>query len=555
MVAGRRWSWWWAPLCAAAIGACSGAGRSTEVPSQAPGGGSSDAPPAGGVDGGATASTPPDAGTGGGTASSGGGAPDGGVGPGADAGPPAPSLVPPVTRDRWTFYGVSQGLSQDVWDVSADEGGNVYVAGGDAAYAKKKDDQQFLRFDAAGGGLTENCYQVPPETDPGFNDAINGKLHPHPPGPPVLCPVISVAGAAPGEAAIGFKGLGTDGEPDADWAQDGGGMDVVRFDGTNLSRLRHVFIASPPQTVCLDNGRETFADSCPNPFEYFWVVGRRKLRQVHRIVVNHDLGSPLYGDMFMGGTHASITALLHDSAARGYKDRTAGQPAKWADAKDTWEHDHPAFYTASTNQFLTGTTHAIAIHPLSGIPWVSNGVRTAWLTGYGADLHSNVWWLEPETASNPLWIDIWPDSGPPSNPTDPLGPSEDSVESLSFCDDGTLWVGSYTHGLALSSGSGFSYLDLPDPGLHGDSVSAVACDPLDHSVWIGLGWGGVMRYQGGRFTTLDPQGLPDFVRQPVQSIQIDRWSNPRIVYFAFIPSKDASGNTLRGGGVGSYDGP
>ncbi len=164
-------------------------------------------------------------------------------------------------------------------------------------------------------------------------------------------------------------------------------------------------------------------------------------------------------------------------------------------------------------------------------------------------------WLEPETAAQPLWIDIWPDAGPASNPTDPLGPTDDNVTSLSFCDDGTMWVGSYTHGLAFTSGTGFSYLDLPDPATHGDSVSAVACDPSDQSIWIGLGFGGVMRYKNGAFTLLDPQGLPAFVQQPVQSIQIDRWSSPRAVYFAFIPSKDGSGNTVRGGGVAAYDAP
>jgi hypothetical protein len=536
---GRRGRW--ALVFVAALCACAGSGPPGDA-AQPPGPDPGATPQPTGGDGAPTAqppAPPPDTGT-------------GGADPGTGA---ADAFQPPVNKDHWSFFGVSQGLSQDVWDVSADEGGAVYVAGGDALYAKERDDLRFLRFDAASGGLTENCYQVPPETDPGFEDAINGTSHPDPPGPPILCPVISVAGAGPGRAAVGFKGLGTDEEHDADWAQDGGGMDLVLFDGTHLSRLRHVFIASPPHTVCVDGTRESFADSCPNPWEYFWVVGRRKLRQVHRIVVNHDAGSPLYGDIFMGGTHASISALLHDASARGYPDHTLGQPAKWADARGTWEHDHPAFTDEATGQFLTPTTHAIAIHPGSGIPWVSNGLRTAWLAGYGADLHSNRWWLEPATSANPLWIDIWPDPGPASSPIDPLGPSYDDVQSLSFCDDGTLWVGSYSHGLAVSSGDGFSYLDLPDPGLHGDSVSAVACDPSDQSVWIGLGWGGVMRLRGGRFEALDPQGLPAFVRQPVQSIQIDRWSTPRIVYFAFIPSRDASGRTIRGGGVASYDGP
>ena len=64
-----------------------------------------------------------------------------------------------------------------------------------------------------------------------------------------------------------------------------------------------------------------------------------------------------------------------------------------------------------------------------------------------------------------------------------------------------------------------------------------------------------MRYRNGQFTSLDPTGLPEFARQPVRSIQIDRWSTPRIVYAAFMPSADASGVISRGGGVGAFAGP
>ncbi|GEJ59400.1 hypothetical protein [Anaeromyxobacter diazotrophicus] len=529
--------------CAAVLAACSG-GSHPSSPASTGGG----APDDGGVtatgaDGGAADGGTPDAG------SPDAGAPDAGTDGGT-------ALTPPFTKDGWTFYGTAQGLSRDVNDASADEGGNVYVAGGDALYAKRRGDAAFQRYDAAASGLTQNCYAgLPAESDPAFPAAIN-RVHPAPPGAPRLCPVVSVAGAAPGTAVVGLKGIGTDEDLDADWAQDSGGADLVQFDGAKLSRTRHLFLASPPQTVCVApdaSGRlvESRATSCPNPPDpFFWQVGRRKLRQVLRIAVNHQAGTPLYGDAFLGGTHASITAYLHDSAARGLRDRTAGQPAKWADAKDVWEHDHPAFWSNTRNAFLTGYTHAVAVDPRSGTPWCSNGFRTAWLRGYGADLHDDVWWLEPETAANPLWYDFWPDNAVPTESID------DNVESLAFCDDGTLWIGSSAHGLARRDpGGGVTYLSLPDPGTHGDSVYAVACDPSDQSVWIGLGWGGLLRWRDGQFTALDPAGLPDFARQPVRSIQIDRWSNPRIVYAAFMASADASGAISAGGGVAAYAGP
>lgn len=521
--------------CAASLAACGGGSKSPASPQD-------DA--AGATDGGVTAAG---AGADGGTTGSGPGAPSGGGG-----GAP----TPPLTRDGWTFYGTSQGLSADVNDVSADEAGNVYVAGGDALYAKKRADTAFQRFDAASAGLTQNCYAgVPPEDDPGFAAALD-RSHPTPPGPAQLCPVISVAGGPAGQAMIGLKGHGTDQDLDADWAQDSGGADLVQYDGTALTRSRHVFIASPPQSICVmpdasGQLREQRATSCPNPPDpFFWQVGRRKLRQVLRVAANHQAGSPLHGDYFMGGTHASITAYLHDSAARGYLDRTVNQPAKWADARDVWEHDHPAFYSASQNAFLTGYTYAVAVDPADGRPWCSNGYRTAWLKGYGADLHDDSWWLEPVNAQDPLWYEFWPSNAVHTESID------DHVESLAFCDDGSLWIGSSAHGLARRDPSGaVQYVDLPDPAGHGNDVYAVACDPSDQSVWIGLGWGGLMRYRDGKFTALDATGSPEFVTHPVRSIQIDRWSSPRIVYAAFVPVAGTSGAPARPGGVAAYAGP
>ncbi len=474
---------------------------------------------------------------------------DGGVAaggaPAPDAGPAdaGVALEPPFTQGRWTFYGTSQGLSGEVWDVSADEGGNVYVAGGDAVYAKKRAEPRFLRFDADAAGLTRNCYAVANPNDPA---QLDRKLHPDPPGPPLLCPVISVGGAAPGVAMIGFQGIGTDGDPDADWAQDSGGADLVAFDGTSLTRTRHVFIASPPHTICAANGNEAHTSTCSYAFDWFWVMGRRKLRQVFRIAVNHDPGSRMYGDVWMGGTHATFAAYVNDAVRRGWVDDTVGWDPKWADARYVWEHEHPGILGAG-GSFLTGYTYALAVDPRNGIPWGHNGFRLASVSGgYGGDVSSKIWWL-PEP-----WIDVWPDTGDPQQL-----PSLDAVMSLSFCRDGTLWMGSAGHGLARRDAAtgAISRLDLPDPAAHGDSVTAVACDPSDGSVWIGLGWGGVLRLKDGAFTALDPAGLPDFARHQVLSIQIDRWASPRVVYFAFLPTRDASARVTAPGGVAAYDGP
>jgi hypothetical protein len=54
----------------------------------------------------------------------------GGSGGGGDAPHDQPARVvkPPIVGGAFRYYSVDQGLPPDVRDVSADEGGNVYVA-------------------------------------------------------------------------------------------------------------------------------------------------------------------------------------------------------------------------------------------------------------------------------------------------------------------------------------------------------------------------------------------------------------------------------------------
>jgi hypothetical protein len=249
----------------------------------------------------------------------------------------------------------------------------------------------------------------------------------------------------------------------------------------------------------------------------------------------------MYGDVWVGGQHATFAALLANAAARGYVDRTAGFGPEWADAVDTWEHDHPNL-DAPDGTFVNGEGWALSIDPRTGLPWGSNELRTTYVDSpYGADLSDDRWSIGPR-------LDLWKD------PADTfLGPTEDGVRSMSHCPDGTLWIGSLTHGLARIDPSGaVSYPALPAaPPATG--VAAVACDPTDASVWIGLAGGGVLRLRDGAFERLDTTGLPAFTANPVQSIQVDRWSPVRTVWFAFAPAGAGPGRA--GGGVGAYDGP
>jgi len=464
--------------------------------------------------------------------------------PPPDAGTPLPP-APPVTHGSWTYYGTDQALSADIQDASPDEGGNVYVAGAEALFVKRRGDEAFLRFDASNAGLTRNC-----------NDVAD--YHNETPAKPFYqCRILSVGGASPGKAVIGFDGFATEQLDGAQWTYVAGGADVVAFDpvaGT-LARTRHVYLASPPHVICTSPPLEGRVATCGNPDDYWWVTGRRLFHRVRRIVVNHDTSSPMYGDAWMAGEHSTFSALLNNAAQRGLRDHTAGMGPEWADAKDTWEHLHPAII-APDGTFVNGENWALSIHPSTGIPWGSNQFRTAFVTGYGPDLSNDDWWMGPNP-TNEQYLDVWPDP-----PNTFFTATDDNVMSMSHCADGTLWIGSSTHGLArLAPDGSLSYLSIPDLATFKNDVSAVACDPVDASVWIGLGEGGVMRLRNGAFELVDNTGAPPFAYQSPQSIQIDRWASHRIVYVAFKAMRtwtvggDPNGQIVRPGGIGVYDGP
>ncbi|MHB8418117.1 MAG: hypothetical protein ACYDCL_08570 [Myxococcales bacterium] len=439
---------------------------------------------------------------------------------GSDGGPVASvihaaTLAAPLPSSGWSYYGTGEGLSATPSDVSADEGGNVYVAGGDAVYVKSRGAGRFARFDQS-AGLTTNCDQ----------------------GQTLMCPILSVAGGGAGQAFIGFQGIGTDQDLDPLWQQESGGVDAIAFDGQRVRKVRHVLIATPPGWVT--EGAYTMQN------------GRRKGRQIFRVVFDHRQG-PHYGDVWMGGTHIGFSVLFGNPSAEGWTE----YPNQYPDAVGTWEHDHPAVSTEA-GDIETGDYYGIAIDPTTGDPWAGNEYRTAGKRGYGAGpgaANPNWPWVAMWPAYDAAdqmqsYWDVWPDQLAADGFDDIDNPAwKDNTEALTFCADGTLWVGSSTLGIARRSPAGaVDYYELP-AGLN-DDVYALACDPTDSSIWVGFGWGGLGRLHADGSWSL-PSGGPAFSQQPVRSIQIDAWASPRIVYFAHTED----GNTGAPGGVSEYQGP
>jgi hypothetical protein len=438
----------------------------------------------------------------------------------------------------WRFWSADQQLPRTVHDVSADEAGNVYVAASEALLVKRRGDDAFTRVDPGPAGLTASCH------DPSFI------REPSPPDPPAVCPIISVAGMGPGAALVGYKGVGTDDDRDARWAIVSGGADVVSFDGTAVRRTRHVFDASPPGVVCEDWLDPPTNSRC-NPFDDTWRHGRMKMRQINRIAINRRQGIGFH-DALLGGSHGTFSILVANPDARGWAafDKTAAAAATdpiWTDARFVWEHEHADASSASDGIFRSGETWALAFDPTTGVPWGANEFQIASLPGYSTRTRpsANNWWGDVSATT------IWHPEKDTANPS-----LRDGVQSIAFCDDGTMWVGSLGNGLARRAPDGtWSSRDLPSG--FGNVVSAVACDPSDRSVWVGLGWGGLLRLRNGAFE--DPfaglAGTPAFARfAPVKNVQIDRWATPRIVYVAYQAWTDGSGNA-NPGGVAAFSGP
>ncbi|GEJ59401.1 hypothetical protein AMYX_41420 [Anaeromyxobacter diazotrophicus] len=560
------------------LAACAGKQEQVSVPP--------DAGPLAGSDAGASDGGADPDGGGGAVAAAGSGAGDGGADAGApDAGTGTPdagtpdagvTLAPPVTLDGWTFYGAQQGLPAETYDVSADEGGNVYVAGGDAVYAKApaaalapaKD--TFARFDAAAAGLTQNCFQgLDPFT--ATEADLDRTAHPQPPGAPALCRIVSVGGAAAGKAIAGFWAYGTDGDLNAEWAKDSGGLDVLAFDAAagKLTRTRHVYVATAPGVICGAFEQTSTPSATPTcqPWDEFMLYGRRKLHRVYRIAVNHHPGTPQYGDVWMGGTHVTLSAFFNDQAeARGWygngyirscPSAHGADPAvcpKFADpvtgAWNVFEHEHPAFNGTTYPDGVvkgpaqTGETWAIALAP-SGQPWAHNGLRLGGMRGDTSNLGIGV------AMDWNLVFDLWPDD-PKADPTVLTQPADDDVQAMAFCPDGALWVGSRTHGLARVSTSDGSLAAYGLPG-GGQNVWALACDRRDQ-LWISTDWGEIVRYDthaGAWSLPLAAKaGVPELAHHVAWSIQVDDWSQPNpVVYFAMRSLHGAPG------GVVAYAGP
>lgn len=500
---------WWRAAGAAAVAvaavvwSCGGAGSADVAPGRDGGPPPVDGgdPGGGGPDAGPPDAGPPDAGQ-----------PDAGPSDGGFV-PPAPIQFPSVPG--WSFLGPQDGGPHDVYQVTADQGGNIWVAGGaDGLFLLRPGSTKFERFTIADGlhpygylnGEQAKFLGVPDGTPADPSPSLSAT------------PVIAVEGGPPGVVFVGYQGKpgcednwDTDHKPAPLYGDPAnyksGDADRVTLNANGTLSVVHYDIFSGPGIV---------------PAE---LQGREKLCTIYRI--NYDAKG---GNLWFGGNHGFAWG----------DPNYAGNPTCDGDrsCSGVVEHSHPAFNGCTNDAncgpwaWITEDYRGVSVDP-SGDVWFGGAARTtrfhwasfggspgprfdsaATLTedpGSGASCPQNAF---PCYVKNR--IDVWPDLRPESTTTAPY-PSEridDLVFGVVAMPDGSgVWVGSGYLGLRrlasdgslLSDESGriassYSYtrnFTNPSTGKLETAtypaayVGAVALDALDgKTLWVSNRYGG-----------------------------------------------------------------
>lgn len=441
--------------------------------------------------GGAGTAASPDAGD----ANPDGGVADTGAGDGGSSGTrDAGGVVrAPATSEGWTFYGTANGGPSRVAGVTADEGGNLWVAGGEEGLFLLEAGKTQLRKFTMDDGLHP------------YGAALDGK--------PITQTYLNVASVSGGPAGVVFAGyVGMQAPAGAYGCEDNwdgpapdpniyasGDADRVTLKGSGIEVVHYDISSGPNQVAAEPRGRE-------------------KVCTVYRILYDATSKS-----VWFGGNH-------------GYA---------WGDPNSSrvMEHAHPLLNgyvndTTTEEYALTNEYFGLAVEP-SGNLWVGGWFRSQYCPA--GKNGSGFWTCESDGSKSDKQLDWWPDQA--HTDSRPKQRVDDHVSGMALGSDGSLWIGSFTNGLAHRATDGtvsFTTKGLVDPV----RVSSVAVDPLDGSVWVGAGNGGITRIdKDGNFVPYDAHAFGARASSEVPDIQVDRSGPARRILVAF-----------KSGWIGVYDG-
>lgn len=471
------------------------------------------------------------------------GTPDAGT---DDAGTPdaGPALAPPTMPpdgNGWTFLGPAQGTPQRIFGASHDDGGNLWVAGGEEGlFLLRPGATQFERFTMA-EGLRPFGY-MPDGTEP--------------PGEKYL-KVISVEGAWAGTVFVGYAGRpAPTGAFDCENNWDGPAPDPSIYKSGDADRVTLTATGIDVVHYDISSGQGVVGNE---------LRGREKICHVLRLAYdpateriwfggNHGLSM---GDARYAGTGNCVWAATPNPVPPTSKTSPFSNDFGHYGCSGVLEHAHPGINGLKADgtccAMLSGGYYGVDIDPVTGDPWFGGQMRTTrfrYATNGG-----NFYAAQLQTEDDP-WIsnriDVWPDAvQEPAMPA-PTDRVDDLVSALAAMPDGSVWVTSFRRGLAHIGADGTVGARLgAGNGLVSDKLGALVRDPGDGSLWVGAASaGGLSRLSGGSVTSF---GAPlfgfDLTNQGIADLEATGSGGGRRIVVSF------AGNGTHAGAIAIYSGP
>ncbi|RYZ40356.1 MAG: hypothetical protein EOO72_08585 [Myxococcaceae bacterium] len=461
---------------------------------------------------------------------------------------PVPASVPVPSSPGWTFYNQDMGAPRYVYGISADQGGNVWVAGGEEGlFLIKKGSNTIQRFTMSDGLHPYGR----------MRDGVGGP----PPGVPYL-KVISVAGGPDGTVFVGYAGKppqpgmptcedewdqaeNDHREPDAS-VYKSGDADKVTLKADGSIDVVHYDIHTGPKKVNAE------------------LRGREKVCTVYRIAYD-----PVKEVVWFGGNHGFA---MGDAKFNGIVPAYCWDPRPWNTEGFKWEfecaglyeHVHPAI-SGSQGELLSDRYYGISITDNHDVFFGGQIRSTRFRYGTNGD---DYWTAQSETEDSGYdWnrFDIWPDAVP-NYPT-AAQRVDDNVSGMAPASNGGVWVSSFYYGLARLSANGtvetkvmqdlVNYMPPKGSTPAMAPTSSIATDPWDGSLWVGANWwGGITRLKGGSTVKYSGDVFGNVVTSvsSVSDIQFDRSAGKRRVLVAVEGVKNAKTGVVTPGLIGIYEG-
>lgn len=431
--------------------------------------------------------------------------------PEPDAGTPEPEPIILPRLEGWRFYGPEEGAPQEVLGVTEDQGGNLWVAGGEEGlFLLRPGHSSFERFTME-DGLRPYGY------------LSRGRA---PEGPKYL-KVLSVAGGPPGTVFVGYEGQpGCESNYYLREVRDpniykSGDADKVTLTDSGI-QVVHYDISSGPGVVSEESG------------------AREKLCSVLRIAYDAE-----HGHLWFGANHGFAWGdpdYLGDPLCGGRRE-----------CSGVYEHAHPHINARDETGHvfrLTDAYYGVAVLP-DGDVWfggANRSTRFRFMTNRRGPRNFEQARVETESRSaRANRVDLWSDLVDELAIPGPQERVDDLVSGLAAMPDGTLWAGSFGRGLALIDGTGqvLRYALSEGPARY---VSAVVRDTRDDSLWVGHRWGGGLTRLRGDSTLSYGPALGLLAGHPVYDLQVTGTGPGRRLWVAFGRSGQ------RPGLIGLYEG-